>query len=152
MWMVEAVYTAEPDTKEDVEYLRAKAQASGEVTMETPRAVIERTMLALRRMDEPYPLHGAVTATRYCSPRNRASELSPEVFAGYLQDPWYAILGEWDEMQWAEDEEEEVEAGVSQTEVEVLVRREGEDSFSMVSWNLALYDDQWLIDSLNIIS
>ena len=39
-----------------------------------------------------------------------------------------------------------------QADCDVLVRREGEDSFSMVSWDLSLYDGQWLINSLNIIS
>jgi hypothetical protein len=36
-------------------------------------------------------------------------------------------------------------------DVEVLVRREGEDSFTMVSWSMSLYEGRWLIDSLNII-
>ena len=106
-------------------------------------------------MDEPYPLHGAVVATRYCSPRNRASELSPEVFANYLSDPWYSVLAEWDEMQFDDDEEgaqEEVGFDEANVELEVLVRREGQESFSIVSWILSSYDGQWLIDSMNIIA
>ena len=66
-------------------------------------------MAALRTMNEPYPLAGAEVATRYCSPQNRASELSPEVFARYLEDPWYSVLAEWDEKMDDEDEEEEEE-------------------------------------------
>ena len=41
----------------------------------------DQVMRALR--DDP--LGGAAVATRYCSPSNRASELSPETFARYLQ-------------------------------------------------------------------
>ena len=52
---------------------------------------------------------GAEVATRYCSPQNRASELSPEVFARYLEDPWYSVLAEWDEKMDDEDEEDEEE-------------------------------------------
>ena len=48
-------------------------------------------------------------ATRYCSPQNRASELSPEVFARYLEDPWYSVLAEWDEKMDDEDDEDEEE-------------------------------------------
>ena len=120
--------------------------------VKTPKAVVETVMQALRAMDEPYKHHGAVIATRYCSPRNRASELSPAVFATYLEDPWYSILADWDEMQF--DDEEDDEDGDAQTtaEIEALVRREGDDSFSVVSWMLSLYDGQWLIDSLNIIN
>jgi hypothetical protein len=42
-------------------------------------------MAALRTKNDPDPLAGAEVATRYCSPQNRASELSPEVFARYLE-------------------------------------------------------------------
>ena len=123
--------------------------------LESPQQVVRNVMRALRDMDEPYALHGAVVATRYCSPRNRASELSPEVFASYLEDPWYSVLAEWDEMQEEEEEEDEVAeapSNESSVDIEVLVRREGQESFSMVSWVLSQYDGQWLIDSMNIVA
>ena len=154
-WLVEHVFVGEPDTAEDVEFLRAHSPPVDGASLpdvKTPKAVVETVMQALRAMDEPYKHHGAVIATRYCSPRNRASELSPAVFATYLEDPWYSILADWDEMQF--DDEEDDEDGDAQTtaEIEALVRREGDDSFSVVSWMLSLYDGQWLIDSLNIIN
>eukprot|EP00966_Prymnesium_polylepis_P314786 7273465-Prymnesium_polylepis.1 len=95
-------------------------------------------------------------ATRYCSPRNRASELNPEVFARYLEDPWYSILVEWDEKAEDDDDEGDETGCATDTrrctkEVDVLVRRDGEDSYTMVSWELSQYDGNWLIDSLNII-
>jgi hypothetical protein len=116
-WMVDAVFANEPDTPEDIEYLKAKggrqAEFAGSELSESglagkvgARNVVDKVMRSLRDMNEPTPLHGAVVATRYCSPINRASELPPEVFAGYLEDPWYAILVEWDEMQFEEDVEE----------------------------------------------
>lgn len=155
-WMVEAVYSGEPDTPEDIEFLRTHqvegAKTGGEAAVESPRRVVMDVMSALRNMNEPYALHGAVVATRYCSPRNRASELSPEVFAKYLDDPWYSVLTEWDAM---EDDDEEFMLDDylrGSAEVEVLVKREGDEEFTMVSWDLALFDGQWLINSLNIIS
>jgi len=152
-WMVEAVYSGEPDTPEDIEFLRQHKAATGpDPLVESPRAVVLNVMQALREMDDPYPLHGAVVATRFCSPRNRASELSPQVFAKYLEDPWYSILVEWDELQEEEDDFKLDDYLKGQADCDVLVRREGEDSFSMVSWDLSLYDGRWLINSLNIIS
>jgi len=152
-WMVEAVYSGEPDTPEDIDFLRQHTQDTVEDSLVvSPRAVVLDIMRALRDMDEPYPLHGAVVATRKCSPRNRASELSPQVFAKYLEDPWYSILVEWDELQEEEDDFMLDDYLKGQAEVEVLVRREEEDSLTMVSWDLSLYDGQWLVNSLNIIS
>ncbi|EOD15715.1 hypothetical protein EMIHUDRAFT_211323 [Emiliania huxleyi CCMP1516] len=76
-------------------------------------------------------------------------------------DPWYAILAEWDEMEFDDDEEEEggdgcarraaAETAVGEAEVQVLVRRGGDESFSMVSWLMSQHDERWLIDSLNIV-
>mmetsp|Transcript_15504 Transcript_15504/g.49923 ORF Transcript_15504/g.49923 Transcript_15504/m.49923 type:complete len:356 (-) Transcript_15504:221-1288(-) len=154
-WMVEAIYSDEPDTPEDVMYLRSKSgtEAADAVHIDaaqSPRDVVAKVMRALRQMDEPTKHHGAVVATQHCSPRNRASELSPAVFAGYLQDPWYAILAEWDEMEF-DDDEEEAETAVGEAEVQVLVRRGGDESFSMVSWLMSQHDERWLIDSLNIV-
>ena len=87
--------------------LKASAEGMGEhAPLESPSQVVGKVMRALRRMDEPYPLHGAVMATRYCSPRNRASELGPQIFARYLKDPWYSILADWNEIQGLEEDEE----------------------------------------------
>ena len=165
VWLVEHIFVAEPDTPEDIEYLRAKAAKepaflnwNGEIVpLESPRQVVDKVMKALRYMDEPYPLHGASVATRYCSPRNRASELSPAVFASYMEEPFYQILSEWDEIEWDEDDEDGDEDGdapagaAASKEYEVLVKRESDDSFSMVTWELSLYDGQWLIDSMRVI-
>ena len=57
---------------------------------DSPAAVVERVMRALRKPNEPYPLHGAEVAIRYCSPTNRASQLSPAAFSQYLMEPWCA--------------------------------------------------------------
>lgn len=161
-WLVEHIYVDEPDTPEDIEYMRSKAPKEKEyldwngevVPLESPRQVVDTVMNALRKMDEPYDLHGAVVATRYCSPRNRASELSPQVFAGYLEDTWYSVLKEWEEMEIEEEEDDEdaADSDEATVDIEVLVRRGSEDSFSIVSWVLSLYDGKWLIDSMNIIN
>ena len=101
-WMLEAVFATEPD---ELEIASDSTDASSDagsdeeqalnwnglwVPVESPQQVVSKVMNALRKMDEPYPLHGAAVATRYCSPQNRASELSPQVFARYLEDPWCA--------------------------------------------------------------
>jgi len=161
-WMVDAVFAKEPDVPLDVEFLRAEKQEEEEyagldwngvlVPSESPREVVYKVMKALRNMDEPYKLHGACVATRYCSPLNRAAELSPQVFAGYLEDPWYSLLVEWDEMQEDNDECDDVDEDLPNVaDVDTLVKREGDDSFSLVSWTLSLHNGQWLIDSLNIV-
>ena len=64
------------------------------------------------------------------------------------QDPWYSILTEWDEMQEEEDDDfllDDYLAGHAQTDV--LVRRDDEEEFTMVSWDLSLYDGQWVRSS-----
>jgi len=171
-WMVEAVFSREPDHKSDDEYLSAEFNAKkpeqdgassfiaelraihGEeverwvAPPESPQQVVGKVMRALRED----ALSGAAIATRYCSPRNRASELQPEVFARYLSDPWYSILAEWDEIEEEEEDDEDEDDGTTEDlEVDITVRREGEDTFSMVSWRLSLYNGQWLIDSMNVI-
>jgi hypothetical protein len=117
-----------------------------------PSKVVETVMQALRKPDDPYPLHGAEVAIRYCSPTNRASQLSPQSFAQYLREPWYAILTEWDEMELEEeDEDEEDEDECDGTaEQDVLVKREGDDSWTIVNWQLSKHNGRWLTDSLTI--
>ena len=117
-----------------------------------PSKVVETVMQALRKPDDPYPLHGAEVAIRYCSPTNRASQLSPQSFAQYLREPWYAILTEWDEMELEEeDEDEEDEDECDGTAgQDVLVKREGDDSWTIVNWQLSKHNGRWLTDSLTI--
>ena len=116
-----------------------------------PSKVVETVMQALRKPDDPYPLHGAEVAIRYCSPTNRASQLSPQSFAQYLREPWYAILTEWDEMELEEeDEDEEDEECDGTAEQDVLVKREGDDSWTIVNWQLSKHNGRWLTDSLTI--
>lgn len=162
-WLVEAVFANEPDDLEMAADAFRPMDADDDteqalnwngvwVPVETPKEVVTKVMRALRKMDEPYQFHGAAVATRYCSPQNRASELSPQVFARYLDDPWYAILVEWDEMDVGTGEEEEDDEPLWNTaEVEVPVKRAGDESYSVVYWQLSLHNGQWLIDSLNIV-
>uniref|UniRef100_A0A7S2NRG0 EF-hand domain-containing protein n=1 Tax=Haptolina brevifila TaxID=156173 RepID=A0A7S2NRG0_9EUKA len=134
-------------------------KAAKEMFTDSPRQVVESVMKALRNVDEPYPLHGAEVAVRFCSPTNKASQLSPQAFATYLNEPWYAILTEWDEMQIDEDDEEEdVEAALARrwdelrlnvAEVGTLVRRKGEP-WTVVNWELSRHNGRWLTDSLDI--
>lgn len=111
----------------------------------SPHSVIETVMRALRAPDEPYTHHGAEVAIRYCSPTNRASQLSPQGFAQYLREPWYAILCEWDEIEFEEAEEEGAVASV-----DVLVKRTADDSWTIVNWELSQHSGRWLTDALTI--
>ena len=91
---------------------------------------------------------GAAVAVRYCSPTNGASSLSPEAFAAYLQEPWYQILTQWEEMEI--DDDDDIDASGNTAEVEVLVRRDPADSFSVVSFQMSRHDARWLVDGLGI--
>jgi len=117
-------------------------------TTETPREVIDQVMQGMRRPDEPYQHHGAALSVRYCSPTNLASSLTPEAFAGYLREPWYKLLLEWEEMEL--DDEEDIDSTGNTAEVDVQVRRDAKDSFSVVSFQLSRHNARWLIDSLSI--
>ena len=133
-----------------------------------------KVMRAVRKIDEPYPLHGCEVAIRYCSPSNKASRLSPQSFAQYLDEPWYRtrprrrptpapaptptpalaltryrILAEWDEIELNDDPEAIGDDG-STVELDVLVRRRGEDTWTVVAWRLSRHAGLWLTDSLSI--
>ena len=118
----------------------------------SPARVVQTVMDALRKPDEPYPLHGAEVAIRYCSPTNRASQLSPQSFATYLREPWYKILTEWDEMELDDEEEEGVDedwwSGIASQDV--LVKRKGDDDWTVVNWQLSRHNGRWLTDALTI--
>ena len=144
-------------------------------------------MRALRKPDEPYPLHGSEVAIRYCSPTNGASRVSPSTFATYLAEPHYQILTEWDEMEIEDDGECSLDTNscdvrplVSTTlslacclssqralraclvltqrsldrrrppQVDVLVKRSDDDSYTVVNWVLSRHNGRWLTDSLTI--
>ena len=88
-------------------------------------------------------------ATRYCSPTNRASELSAESFASYLQEPWYQILTEWDDMELEdEDDADALLSGVA--DQNALVCRKGDDGWTIVGFELSKHNERWLVDSLTI--
>ena len=95
-----------------------------------------------------YRFHGCEVAIRYCSPSNRASSLSPQAFAQYLDEPWYCILTEWDEIE-VQDEADDLGDGSTVTQ-DVLVRRATDDSWTIVNWQLSRYAGRWLMDSLSI--
>ena len=134
------------------------AAVARSATTESPREVVQKVMQGMRRPDEPYASAGeaapaggstgAAVAVRYCSPTNGASSLSPEAFAAYLQEPWYQILTQWEEMEI--DDDDDIDASGNTAEVEVLVRRDPADSFSVVSFQMSRHDARWLVDGLGI--
>uniref|UniRef100_A0A7S0JII3 Uncharacterized protein n=1 Tax=Calcidiscus leptoporus TaxID=127549 RepID=A0A7S0JII3_9EUKA len=133
-------------------------RAARDMYAESPRRVVETVMRALRHANEPYPFHGAEVAVRYCSPTNKASLLSPQVFAAYLKEPWYEILTAWDELDMDEDEDD-VEANLAErweqlrtslADIDVLVRVRGDDSWTVVNWKLSRHNGRWLTDALSI--
>ena len=173
-WMVDAVYVEEPDAYDSegfrervaefaVERARAAAAEAAAtaaaagggaadesvVAPESPADVATTVMRALRANDEPYPLHGCEVAIRYCSPSNGASRLTPSGFAQYLKEPWYKIMTEWDELE-VEDDAEPVTDDGSVVEQDVLVRRAGDASWTIVNWRLSRHSGTWLTDSLTI--
>jgi hypothetical protein len=152
MWMVEAVFVEEPDGSASEMPLMPPsfANAEGGATVappETPGGVVLTIMNAIRKLNEPYPLHGCEVAIRYCSPSNRASRLSPQSFAQYLNEPWYRILVEWDAIELDEPEQGEDANTMIQ---DALVRREGDESWTIVNWRLSRHSGRWLTDALSI--
>lgn len=121
---------------------------------DSPAAVVERVMRALRKPNEPYPLHGAEVAIRYCSPTNRASQLSPAAFSQYLMEPWYAVLAEWDEIELGEadgaDDNDDDATFDNSASLDVLVKRTGDESWTVVNWQLSRHNGRWLTDALSI--
>ena len=157
-WMVEAVFVEEPDgAASEMPLMAPSASDDGDIAdaaraavaaaAMTPQDVVLKVMNAVRNIDEPYPLHGCEVAIRYCSPTNRASQLSPQAFARYLAEPWYKILTEWDEIELEEPEAAEEDNTLSQ---DVLVRRNGDESWTIVNWRLNRYSGRWLTDALTI--
>ena len=85
-------------------------------------------------------------------PRARALEvtryLSPQAFATYLEEPWYRVLLEWDEMELQEAEEQ---SGDGRSVLQdALVKRASDESWTIVSWGLSRHSGRWLTDSLTI--
>lgn len=117
--------------------------------LETPSMVIDKVMRALREPDDPYPDHGAEVAIRYCSPTNRASSVSPATFMSYMDEPWYAILGEWDEIEISDDIDE-CSVETNACTVQALVKREDDESWTVVDWTLSRHNGRWLTDRLQI--
>ena len=117
---------------------------------ETASEVIGKVMRALRHPDDPYPDHGAEVAIRYCSPTNRASSVSPHTFMSYMSEPWYEILGEWDEIEISDDDMDECDLETNARSVEALVKRSDDESWTVVDWVLSRHNGRWLTDSLSI--
>ena len=53
-------------------------------------------------------------------------------------------------MQEEDDDEEEEDYSSNTAEEEVLVRRTGDDSWSIISYQLSRHNGRWLIDSIVI--
>jgi len=148
-WRLESVFVQEPDS--GFEY---GGDDKGELSPlsshkdknHTPSTVVIEVMKALRNADEPYRHHGAEVAIRACSPTNAASRLSPQGFSQYLREPWYAILTEWDSIT-CEEEEGDEEGTVM---VFASVKRDADNFFTIVNWQLSRYSGRWLTDSLTI--
>jgi len=116
--------------------------------VETPAQVVDKVVRALRKPDDPYPLHGSEVAIRYCSPTNRASQLSPAAFSQYLREPWYRIMTEWDEIEIEDEYDAEIDGSTASQDV--LIKRDDDDSWTIVNWQLSKYNGRWLTDSLTI--
>lgn len=153
-WRVESVFVQEPDGDEALADIEGRLEFLGSAHgTESPTQVVAKVMRALRNLDEPRVLHGAEIAIRFCSPTNAASRLSPRAFAQYLQEPWYRILTEWDEMQLEDDDDDDGDDSADDSSVveqSVLVKRTEDESWSVVNWQLSRHSGRWLIGALTI--
>jgi len=157
-WMIESVFVEEPDGAPSEMPLMpasdvAAAGAADNALLvelaakESATDVVLKVMRAIRNLNQPYPFHGSEVAIRYCSPTNRASRLSPQSFAQYLDEPWYEILTEWDEISPQDPDEGDEIGTLSQ---DVLIKRADDDSWTIVNWQLSRHAGQWLTDALTI--
>jgi hypothetical protein len=111
-----------------------------------PREVIMIVLRALRAPDEPYVNYGPQVAIAYSAPCNGASQLTPAQFAKYLTEDSYQIFGEWDEMEI--EDELELQDGGMRAYQEVLVRRQGDASWTHINWQLIKHDGAWMTESV----
>ena len=44
----------------------------------------------------------------------------------------------------------DVDLSLASHQVDVLVKRDDDESFTLVSWQLSLHNGRWLIDSMNV--
>ncbi|CAM9629144.1 unnamed protein product [Phaeothamnion confervicola] len=109
------------------------------------RLVVLNSLLALRANDVPRRNAGTELVSRFCSPDNPASTLTPAHFARYLQEDYYEILTTWDEMSF---HSEEVSDDGRTVDTVVLLRRRGEESFTGVNWELSRGEQGWLTDRI----
>lgn len=139
-----AVYTG-PDLDNDgiPDFLQQAAEKS-------PAGVVGMVMRALRKNDEPYAMHGCEVAIGLCSSKNEAANLSPSQFNQYMQEPGYAILSEWDEIQIDDDFDPDIDDDDEDYDQEALVKRKGDADWTVVSWTLSKIDDKWLLDGVTI--
>ena len=73
-----------------------------------------------------------------------------DAIASYLEEPWYEILLEWDEIEIEDDLEAECDLEKNSCSVDVLVKRSEDDSWTIVNWTLSRHNGRWLTDSLSI--
>ena len=50
----------------------------------------------------------------------------------------------------SDDSDSYVDLSLASHQVDVLVKRDDDESFTLVSWQLSLHNGRWLIDSLNV--
>lgn len=111
-----------------------------------PREVIMIVLRALRAPDEPYEHYGPQVAIAYSAPSNGASQLTPAQFAKYLTEDSYQIFGEWDEIEI--EDELELQDGGARAYQEVLVRRQGDASWTHINWQLIKHNGAWMTESV----
>ncbi|CAM9355964.1 unnamed protein product [Scytosiphon promiscuus] len=91
---------------------------------------------------------GCERVIRFCSPTNAASTLTPAHFAQYLNEPWYGIFKEWDELSFHSEDISEDE-GIAN--LVVLLRPEDEESWTSVNWELVKCDGMWLTERIWVV-
>ncbi|CAM9491293.1 unnamed protein product [Chrysoparadoxa australica] len=101
------------------------------------------SLCALRANDVPYPNHGAEFTIRFCSPSNVASTLTPSHFSKYLDDPWYRIIGEWEELSMHSQEVDGDSA-----DLVILLKRQGEEEWTSLNWELTRHKSVWLTEKI----
>ncbi|CAN0078026.1 unnamed protein product, partial [Hapterophycus canaliculatus] len=101
-----------------------------------------------REAGKPKLNQGCERVIRFCSPTNVASTLTPAHFAQYLNEPWYGIFKEWDELSF---HSEDISEDGGTANLVVLLRPEDEESWTSVNWELVKCDGMWLTERIWVV-
>ena len=102
-------------------------------------------------IDSPRARFGCETVLRFLAPTNPASRASPQLFAQYLNQPWYLSLLDWAEYRL--DGELTMLREGKEAYQQIAVRSSPDGPWSSIRWILVRVpfygsSDQWMVEAV----